>query len=217
MSEIIKIEDFFSASDHKLIIRDVFAMYHHKWDVIGECVQNAVDSVLKRGEEALEEYKPFINITYNPRVRELIVEDNGFGISDTDIERIAAPHVSFKNPLGANRGEFGVGLTLVAFSTNDFRIETVCGDTKSILEIKNGYSWAMDENGKEELQILLNQDDVTDTEPYTKVFLKPVRFPEYALSQLEYVLRRYTAIGDFWNCYNKKEDGFMGINLTYYR
>jgi len=214
MSKQIKIEDFFSASNHKLIIRDIFAMYHHNWDVIGESIQNAVDSVLKRREEAKEDYVPSINITYQTRVREIVVEDNGIGIPAEDVRRIVTPHVSLKNPQGANRGEFGVGLTLVAFCSNDFRLESVFGDIKASLEIKNGYSWAMDEEDKQDVQILFDSEPVSSTESYTMVSVKPVRFPEYSLSQLEYVLQRYTAIGDFWSCY-KKENGPIKVSLTY--
>lgn len=53
MSEIINIKDFFSASDHKLIIRDIRAMYHHQWDIIGESIQNSVDSVLNENVAGL--------------------------------------------------------------------------------------------------------------------------------------------------------------------
>jgi HSP90 family molecular chaperone len=115
MMSDINIKDFFSASDHKLIIRDIRAMYHHQWDIIGESIQNSVDSVLKRKEEAQADYTPTITITYNCQTQELIVEDNGGGILTTDAKNIAAPHISFKNPLGANRGEFGVGLTGCVF------------------------------------------------------------------------------------------------------
>jgi hypothetical protein len=214
MSEVIKIEDFFSNSNHKLIIRDIFAMYHHRWDIIGESVQNAVDSVLKMAEEFSKDYVPSIHITYNARIREIVIEDNGIGIPANEARKIVSPHVSLKNPQEANRGEFGVGLTLVAFSSNDFRLESVFGDTKSSLEIKNGYSWAMDEENVENVQILFDSVAVSNTVSYTKVFAKPVRFPEYTLSELEYVLQRYTAIGDFWSCY-KKEHGPIKVTLIY--
>jgi HSP90 family molecular chaperone len=92
----IKIEDFFSAQNHKLIVRDIFAMYHLNWDVIGESVQNAVDSVLKRREEASEDYVPSINITYETRVREIVVKDNGIGIPAEVVRRIITPRVSLK-------------------------------------------------------------------------------------------------------------------------
>lgn len=72
MSEAIRLEEFFGASNHKLAIRDIFAMYHHDWDIIGEGIQNAVDSVHKKGEEASGDYVPSINITYNARIREIV-------------------------------------------------------------------------------------------------------------------------------------------------
>lgn len=214
MSEVINPEDFFGVSHHKLAIRDIFAMYHHRWDVIGEGIQNAVDSVLKRGEEDLEGYVPSVTATYNTRIRELEFEDNGIGIPNEKVKSIVAPHYSLKNPLEANRGEFGVGLSFIAFSANDFRLESVFEETRASLEIKNGYSWAMDEDDKEDLHILFNSDAAPNVQPFTKVTVKPVRFPEYTRSQLVYVLRRYTAIGDFWSCY-KKEDGSVRSKLIY--
>jgi hypothetical protein len=214
MSEVINPEDFFGVSHHKLAIRDIFAMYHHSWDVIGEGIQNAVDSVLKRSEEALKDYAPLVKVTYNARLRELEFEDNGTGIPGEELKSIVAPHYSLKKPLEANRGEFGVGLSFIAFSANDFRLESVFGETRASLEIKNGYSWAMDEDDIEDLHILFNSDAAPNVQPFTKVTVKPVRLPEYTLSQLVYVLRRYTAIGDFWSCY-KKEDGSVKSKLTY--
>jgi len=214
MSEIIKVEDFFSATDHKLAVRDIFAMYHHSWDVIGEGIQNAVDAVLKKAEEASSGYVPSVKMTYNARTKDILIEDNGNGIASDSVRAVAAPHFSMKNPLEANRGEFGIGLTLIAFSSNSFKLESVYKDRKAQLEIKNGYSWAMDENGQEELAISYDSQEVTNLQSYTKITAKPVRFPPYTLSQLEYILRRYTAIGDFWSCY-KKEDGSVKFTLTY--
>jgi hypothetical protein len=214
MTETIKIEDFFGASNHKLTIRNIFAIYHHRWDIIGESIQNAVDSILKRAEDAPVGYVPSIEITYNARVRSIEVEDNGIGIPSEEIKRIVAPHVSLKSPKEANRGEFGVGLTFVAFCSNDFRLESISRNTKASLGIKNGYSWTMDENSKEDIQILFDSETITIPDSYTKVFMKPIRFPEYTLPQLEYVLRRYTAVGDFWSCY-KEENGPIKVTLTY--
>lgn len=215
MSEKIKIDDFFSASNHKLIIRDIFAMYHHRWDVIGETIQNAVDSVLTTAEQPPPNYKPCINITYNAKTLEIMAEDNGIGIPSEQVKRVAAPHFSLKEPSEATRGEFGVGLTFVAFSSNDFRLESVSGHEKSVLQIKNGYSWVMSENDTESIDITFSHESITqDTKPYTKVSFKPVRFPEYTLSQLCYVLQRHTAVGDFWASF-KNEEGLIKTRLIY--
>lgn len=210
----IDVKEFFSSSDHKLIIRDIFAMYHHKWDMIGESIQNAVDSVLKRNEETTEGFTPTIRVTYNARTRDITVEDNGKGIDSINSKKIVAPHFSLKNPQEANRGEFGVGLTFVAFYSGNFKLETVCSNEKSFLQIDNGYSWAMDDEDKEKLSITFDSDNTDTVETYTKLSFKPVHFPEYNRSQLEYLLRRYTAVGDFWACF-KKEKGPIQIELSF--
>lgn len=218
MTEKIELENFFSASNHKLIIQDIFAMYHHRWDIIGETIQNAVDSVLTTAEQFAQfdpDYEPRIKITYDARTREIIVGDNGVGIPSEDVRKIAAPHVSSKTPSEATRGEFGVGLTFVAFSSNDFKLESLYKNTKSTLKIKNGYSWTMDEEDKENAEIFFDSESISSEEnSYTKVYVKPIRFPEYTLPQLKYILQRHTAIGDFWSCF-KKENGRIKVDLVY--
>jgi DNA topoisomerase VI subunit B len=178
MAERIGVEQFFTIADHKLIVRNIFAMYHHRWDVIGETIQNAVDSVLKRSEEVSKDYSAQINIEYNARTKEIVVEDNGTGIPKEEVKRIVTPHVSLKSPLEASRGEFGVGLSFVAFCSNDFKLESTDGETAASLDIKNGYSWAMDDEGKEQLDILFDGGPSENRQPGTRIRVKPVRFPE---------------------------------------
>lgn len=214
MSENIKVEDFFGSSNNKLVIANTFAIYHHDWDAIGEAIQNAVDSVLKKAEDPPATYIPTIDITYNLRGHELIVRDNGLGIASDEMKRIVAPHVSLKDRRGPNRGEFGVGLTLVAFASNDFSLESVNNGEKTILKIMNGYSWAMDDSDKEDLQIVFDSKGATQENSYTKVHVKPLRFREYSVAQLVYTLRRYTALGDFWSCVNG-EEGRIKATLRY--
>ncbi|HQO20098.1 MAG TPA: ATP-binding protein [Acidobacteriota bacterium] len=214
MSTIVKIEDFFNASNHKLIIRDIFAMYHHRWDFLGESIQNAIDSALKKRENCSDGYSATVDITFDTRKQELIIRDNGMGISENDICKIAAPHVSLKNPLEANRGEFGVGLTFVAFSSNDFEIVSVHQGKESSLKIRNGYSWAMDTGGSDNVEITYDVKSDDTNETHTTLKVKPLRFHPYSLGHLEYVLRRHTAVGDFWSCF-KKEQGPLKINLNY--
>jgi len=214
MTERIDVQDFFGNANHKLVVRDIFAMYHHNWDIIGESVQNAVDSVLEKAENASEDYKPTIEIEYDARVRAIAVRDNGIGVSTDRLKQIVSPHVSFKNALGATRGEFGVGLAYLAFSSNDFRVESVSGTAKGSVKIKNGYSWAMDDSDQEQIEILYDSENIAEEESYTKLVIKPVRFPEYTLQELEYILRRHTAVGDFWTCF-KSDKGPTEVQLTY--
>jgi hypothetical protein len=202
----IEIADFFSSGDHKLIIRNVIATYHQRWDSIGEVIQNAVDSVLKRKSESSDGYIPKIMITYDNRSQVITIEDNGFGIANEEICKIPAPHFTTKDPNSPNRGEFGVGLSFVAFNSNDFMAESVNSEQKSQIDIKNGYSWAMDIRNEQHLKIVKHAPILVEgAQSYTKITFKPIRFYEYTFKQLEFIIRRYTAIGDFWSCFNNEE------------
>lgn len=209
----INVDDFFSEGNHKLIIRNILATYHQRWDAIGEVVQNAVDSVLKRMDENEDEYQPQITITYDNRTQVITIEDNGLGISDGQISKIPSPHFTTKDPNSPNRGEFGVGLSFVAFCSNDFKLESLFSNEKSKIEIINGYSWAMDTGNDQNLEIKkFSPISVEGELSYTKISFKPIRFYQYSFKQLEFLLRRYTAIGDFWSCYND-EDGPITVSV----
>lgn len=206
--------DIFTHSNNKLQMRDIFAIYSHDWDVIGEIVQNAVDTVLKRREstEGIG-YEPTVEITYDLSNLSIYVRDNGSGIPAEDTLKVVAPNYSGKDPRGTNRGEFGVGLSFVAFSSNQFRLETLSQNKRTVLEVVNGYDWVTDEGNTVELGVRQEIGD-DQSDPFTIVTVKPARFPEYSLEKLIYILQRLTAIGDFWAAYNG-EEGTINITLNY--
>lgn len=206
--------DIFTHSNNKLQMRDIFAIYSHDWDVLGEMIQNAVDAVLKRRElsEGLE-YEPIISITYNLADRSIAVRDNGAGISSDKALKVVAPNYSGKDPKGTNRGEFGVGLSYVAFSANSFCLETCAQDQHTSVTVRNGYDWATDEEDKVELEIQ-QETSTCDFDSFTEISVKPVRFPEFTKKKLIYILQRLTAVGDFWAAFNN-EEGTIKVSLTY--
>lgn len=206
--------DIFTHTNNKLQMRDIFAIYSHDWDVIGEMVQNAVDAVLKRREssEGLE-YIPTISITYNLAERSISVRDNGAGMSANDSIKAVAPNYSGKNPKGTNRGEFGVGLSFIAFSANSFQLETCAQNKHTTVSVLNGYDWSIDEENTVELEIHQETDNC-DSESFTEIRVKPARFPEFSQKKLVYILQRLTAVGDFWAAFND-EVGTINVSLTY--
>jgi hypothetical protein len=213
MSELTP-ADIFCHSNYKLQVRDVFAMYNHEWDVIGELIQNAVDSVTKRREVSQgDNYQPEITINYDLQNRSIEVHDNGIGISEGDILKVVAPHYSGKEPSGANRGEFGVGLAFVVFSSQKFRIISCYDKRESTLEVSNAYDWSMNVDTDIELEITRSVQP-RNTENFTKIWVNPVRFPAFTVKKLEFVLQRFTAIGDFWAAYYDK-DGDIKVTLEF--
>jgi|GEM_PF-2799134 len=205
--------DIFRHSNYKLQVRDIFAMYNHEWDVLGELVQNAVDSVTKKKEVAGEAYQPQIAVTYNLADQSLLIRDNGLGIAADDILKVVAPHYSGKEPSGANRGEFGVGLAFVVFASQAFRLVSCFEGQKSMLTVNNGYEWSM--NVAEEVELDINRTVESETcENFTEIWVKPVRFPLFTRDKLSFVLQRFTAVGDFWAAYYNR-DGDIQVTLNF--
>ncbi|MEM9955636.1 MAG: ATP-binding protein [Chloroflexota bacterium] len=210
-------DDVFQHSSYKLQVRDIFAMYNHEWDVIGEVLQNAVDAVMKRREhqDADSNYQPKIYIEYNLQRNFISVRDNGDGIDSSAVQKVVAPHFSAKNPKGTNRGEFGVGLAYVAFYSNEFRLESKTASEHTFISMKNGYFWATDIEDEEHITIEFQSDEnKAEDESGTHIIFEPVRFPEFTQQKLVYCLQRFTAVGDFWSAFDD-ENGDIEIKLKY--
>ena len=210
----LKPDDIFKHSHYKLQIRDIFAMYNHEWDVLGEVIQNAIDSVIKRREITDNpSYQPEINIEYDLVKESISIRDNGLGIPPEDLKKVVAPHYSGKSPQDTNRGEFGIGLAFVAFSSNQFKLSSCFEGKLTTLQIQNGYAWVLGE--EEEIDLTIDQTEaVCDEDTFTEISVKPARFPIFSTKKLIHILRRYTAIGDYWAAYND-EDGQIKVVLDY--
>jgi hypothetical protein len=208
-------KDIFRHSSYRLQVRDIFAMYNHEWDILGEIIQNAIDSVTtKRETLEAEGYQPQVQITYDLQDHAIAVRDNGLGIAADEILKILAPHFSGKEPTGANRGEFGVGLAFAVFASNEFFIESCFEGIKSKVTIKNAYEWSMNESDEQTELEIIQESNEENSAPFTKIWVKPVRFPLFSKEKLSFVLQRYTAIGDFWAAYHN-QDGEIEIRLDY--
>ena len=72
----------------------------------------------------------------------------------------------------------------------------------------------MDEGNEKKVDITFESTPNSQQNTYTKIRVRPIRLPNYDFQQLEYVLRRHTAVGDFWSCY-KLEDGPLQVSLVY--
>ena len=133
------------------IVSGVLESYNSNYDFLAEAVQNAVDAI----EDAkLREYRgPFkIEVTVNLKDNSVSVLDTGVGMSESDLARAIAPHVSMKadseiiNRRGKKhsyRGYKGVGLTLLAYGTDDLRLHSkIEGQEIVALRMRYGNAWA---------------------------------------------------------------------------
>ena len=110
----------------------VLESYNSNYDFLAEAVQNAVDAIEDaklRGRSG-----PFcLNVTINLQENSLSVLETGIGMTEAELSRAVAPHVSLKvdNKIITQRGDKhryrgykGVGLTLLAYGTDDLTLHS---------------------------------------------------------------------------------------------
>ncbi len=142
-------------------VEGILESYHSNYDVLAEAVQNAVDAV----EDAkLGELKaPYlIEVTVNLADNWIGILDTGVGMSPEEVTSAFAPHVSFKQSSPAKskrdkknmyRGYKGVGLTFLAYGTDDIVIHSKQNDVLTKARMKYGRVWAMGERNDPALMV----------------------------------------------------------------
>jgi hypothetical protein len=147
------------------IVSGVLESYNSNYDFLAEAVQNAVDAI----EDAkLREYNgPFrVEVTVNLKDNTVSVLDTGVGMSELDLARAVAPHISMKadSELNARRGKKnsyrgykGVGLTFLAYGTDDLRLHSKLESEEIVaLRMRYGNAWA---RGERQEPAMVDRDD----------------------------------------------------------
>ena len=93
-------------------IRNIVMSYEAAADPLAESVQNALDAARLDGRVA---------VSYDPRTGELIVDDDGAGMTREQFASLVSPNVSTKQT-GDSVGYKGVGLTFLCFCSDDVEI-----------------------------------------------------------------------------------------------
>ena len=133
------------------LVSGVLESYNSNYDFLAEALQNAVDAV----EDAkLHDLRgPFeIRVTVNLRDNSVSVLDTGIGMTESDLARVLAPHVSLKSDDAiiqrrgtqhSYRGYKGVGLTLLAYGTDNLSLHSRReGSDPTALRMRYGNAWA---------------------------------------------------------------------------
>ena len=141
-----------AGNDYKRsLVTGVLESYNSNYDFLGEAVQNAVDAIEDaklRGHSG-----PFrLHVTINLEENYVSVLDTGVGMTELDLARGVAPHVSLKSDSNiisrrgykhSYRGYKGVGLTLLAYGTDDLRLHSRAeGEELVALRMRYGNAWA---------------------------------------------------------------------------
>lgn len=119
-------------SIQRRIVTGILESYNGNYDVLAELVQNAIDAI----EDAylLDLPGPYsIQVHINLKDNSISVVDTGRGMSQEQAISAFAPNVSFKNDSSimakrgtklSYRGYKGVGLTFLAYGTDDITLHT---------------------------------------------------------------------------------------------
>lgn len=210
-------------------LQSIMDSYHHFWDILAELLQNSRDGI-ERGQrlarEAGEEATPGrIHLVIDSVTRTISVSDNGVGIKSDLVAEVLAPGGGDKSPEDDQIGEKGVGLTYVAFSGNNFRLDTCHGGGFSSATLANAATWL--QTGGDELPVFEFKDgaasrpDVPGFESGTFTTISvggmPTTFDvdlfQITVADLKWILRTRTAVGDTRRILTGKE--VPDLNVTY--
>ena len=195
------------------LVAGVLESYNSNYDFLAEAVQNAVDAI----EDAkLHGHRgPFrLDVTINLQENYVSVLDTGVGMTERDLARAVAPHVSLKlddtiierrGGKHSYRGYKGVGLTFLAYGTDDLRLHSKAeGEDLVALRMRYGNAWA---RGDRQESAMVDRDD--DDSPlkrlkrgtFVRLQFSPSTRPKSLsaltshISAWEAILKTRTAIG----------------------
>jgi hypothetical protein len=136
-------------------VKEIIGSYHHTFDQLYECVQNAVDAcerafVEYQGDAQDAGYLPQVSIIVDLKSNQITVIDNGLGMpNDIVLKYFFTPHATLKATAEGNqqnvrqRGEKGVGATFLSYGANHIHVSTKAKDTGEITAglLERGLDW----------------------------------------------------------------------------
>ena len=155
------------------LVSGVLESYNSNYDFLAEAVQNSVDAIEDAALTGCE--GPFcLEVAINLVENNVSVLDTGIGMTEGDLARTIAPHVSLKvngeiirrrGRKHVYRGYKGVGLTLLAYGTDDLRIHSrVEGEEPIAVRMRYGNAWA---RGERQDAAMVDRDE--DSSPLRRI------------------------------------------------
>lgn len=147
------LKDTSDIDTRRLSVQGILESYHSNYDALSEAVQNAVDAVEDAKLEGLSE--PYlIEVTINLASNWVSVLDTGIGMTLDQVQGAFAPQVTYKQQSKREhknryRGYKGVGLTFLAYGTDDITIHSKKeGQPITKARMQYGRAWAMNERNE---------------------------------------------------------------------
>ena len=202
----------FDEESRRRTVAGVLDSYHSNYDVPCEAIQNAVDAI--EDAKLLGLGGPYlISIVVNLSENWMSFLDTGVGMTPGEVARAFAPHVSYKSKSPAKlqrdrrnlyRGFKGIGLTFLAYGTDDITIHSKRDGSLTKARMQYGRAWVTEE--RTESAFLTEDTEASPLEQYSRGTYVKVKFSQNtrprSLSHLgssldiwKTVLRTKTAIG----------------------
>ena len=152
-----------SPREFRKTVKNLFESYHARdVDFLQEIVQNAVDAVEdKRNTTSVDSsYIPKIILDIDSARGVITISDNGIGIPDEQIARLAAPSNTNKDSR-RKRGYKGVGLTYVVWQSLTFRFATKRAKDEHVIsgKLEGGHDWIISDSDDHNPTIQLDNFD----------------------------------------------------------
>lgn len=209
-----------SVDNMKKQIFQAYYSYHNDYDVIAELLQNAVDAIYMRKEEKKNGYQGRISILINADKREIIVHDNGVGMSPNQLDKAVQFYESEKMNDKNTVGEKGIGLSFAIFQSNSAKITTNNGINSAQIVAIGARGWAESESIKP-FNMPIENSPETSLRRGTEVILSGLRdnsFFSLNYEQLVFTIRTHTAIGNtlgIWRGDRRNNLNNIKVKLTY--
>ena len=193
-------------------IQGILESYNGNYDTLTEIIQNSVDALEDASLSGLP--GPFrIEVTINLKENWIGVLDTGIGMSTAELVKVCAPHASLKpNPAlaskrdkrSAYRGYKGVGLTFLAYGTDDFVMHSKNATEFTKARMQYGRAWV---DGRRSDAAMLTEDtsasplDTLQRGTYIRIqlsqFTRPKSLVHLAstIAAWDAILRTKTAVG----------------------
>ncbi len=218
--------DFLSIVEDDLEVRhqllrkqanNILESYNQDWDVLSELFQNAVDAI----DQNTQIPKGRIEFGFDIQNHQISIRDNGTGINKDQLAHILRPSVSLKDGQSRLRGEKGVGLSFLMFSTNHFLVESLSDGKKVRGVITNAFDWVTKRTDEVPQLDLLEEAD-EELGSYTKFVLSGVSSIQEGLEifassfgRLKHIIRTRTAAGHTGVLFGSSPEKEIDIELRY--
>jgi hypothetical protein len=203
------VKESFDQEARRRSVEGILDSYHSNYDVLTEAIQNAVDAIEDANIAKLPE--PYlIEVTVSLAGNWISVLDTGSGMGEDQVSHATAPHATWKQQASRGkknlyRGYKGVGLTFLAYGTDDITIHSKQDGGPLVKgRMRYGRAWAKGERPEEPVMNVDTNPSPLDSYShgtYVKVQFSAKTRPKSlnkigsTLETWKVILRTKTAIG----------------------